>query len=59
METNNLIPLAYLFAAFVGLVLLFAQLKMFSINSNVEKILKMMEGEEKKKEESIKEKKKI
>jgi len=51
METNSLIPLAYLFAAFVGLVLLFAQLKMFSINSNVEKILKMMEGKEKKKEE--------
>jgi hypothetical protein len=35
--------IAYLIGAFVGLVLLFAQLKMFSIDSNLKKILKILE----------------
>ena len=47
-DYSGLVFLAYLFAVFVGLVLLFAQLKMFSINSNLEKILKILEEKEKK-----------
>lgn len=39
---------ALLLAAFIYLVLLFAQLKIFSINSNVEKILKILEETKKK-----------
>lgn len=43
METNTWIILAYLFVGFIGLVLLFAQLKMFSIDLNLKKILEILE----------------
>jgi hypothetical protein len=49
-NTSGLVLVAYPSAAFVGIVLLFAQLKMFSINSNLAKILKLLEQKETKTE---------
>lgn len=50
MYTNGWELIAYIFAAIVGLVLLFAQIKMFSIDAKLSKILEIME---KKKENKI------
>jgi hypothetical protein len=53
MDTNRWVTIAYLFLAFVALVLLFAQLKMFSIDSNLKKILKILERKEEEKKEFL------
>ena len=50
MYTSGWELIAYIFAAIVGLVLLFAQIKMFSIDAKLSKILEIME---KKKENKI------
>lgn len=50
MYTSGWELIAYIFAAIVGLVLLFAQVKMFSIDAKLSKILEIME---KKKESKI------
>ena len=43
MYTSGWELIAYIFAAIVGLVLLFAQIKMFSIDAKLSKILEIME----------------
>ena len=42
--------MVYFFAVIIGLVLLFAQIKMFSIDSNLKKILKILEERKKSQE---------